>query len=80
MVHQDKPQEPLADRRSSLAKEGDIDVVEEAQISSNEQLWLQEYDLLVGKSKEELDALNKKVLKKLDWRFLTTITAMLLMK
>ncbi|KAK5056531.1 hypothetical protein LTR84_012062 [Exophiala bonariae] len=40
---------------------------------------LQGYDLLVGKSKEDLDKLNKKVVKKLYWRFLVTITAMLLM-
>jgi hypothetical protein len=67
------------ERRLSLGKEGAVEVLEDVQ-TSNEQLWLQEYDLLVGKSKEELDALNKKVVRKLDWRFLTTITAMLLMK
>lgn len=61
------------------SKEADVEVIEQVQ-TTNEELWLQEYNLLVGKSKEELDKLNKKVVKKLDWRFLVTITAMLLMK
>ena len=65
--------------RASIGKEGGVEVLEQAQ-PSNEQLWIQEYDLLHNKSQEELTALNKKVVKKLDWRFLTTITAMLLMK
>ena len=79
MAHNNAPQAAGTDRRSSIGKEGGIEVLEDAQ-TSNEQLWIQEYDLLRDKSKEELDLLNKKVLKKLDWRFLTTITAMLLMK
>jgi hypothetical protein len=41
---------------------------------------LNRYPLLVGKSQEELASLNKKVLKKLDWKFLPCITLMLLMK
>lgn len=65
--------------RHSISKEAEVETVEQAQ-STNEELWLQGYDLLVGKSKEDLDKLNKKVVKKLDWRFLVTITAMLLMK
>lgn len=65
--------------KSSLEKTFTAEVVEDAQLS-NQEIWIQQYDLLVGKSKEELDALNKKVVKKLDWRFLVTITAMLLMK
>jgi hypothetical protein len=74
MAHDNAPE-----KRSSISKEGGIDIVEDAQ-TSNEELWIQEYDLLRSKSKEELALLNKKVVKKLDWRFLTTITAMLLMK
>lgn len=66
-------------QRPSISKEAEVEAVEHAQ-STNEELWLQGYDLLVGKSKEDLDKLNKKVVKKLDWRFLVTITAMLLMK
>lgn len=41
---------------------------------------LQRYELLKDKSSAELKALNKAVLKKLDWKFLPCITAMLLMK
>lgn len=40
---------------------------------------LEKHALLKDKSPEELKELNKKVLKKLDWRFLPCITAMLLM-
>lgn len=41
---------------------------------------LQRYPLLAGKSEVEMALLNKKVLRKLDWRFLPCITFMLLMK
>lgn len=42
--------------------------------------FLQGYPLLREKSKDELKQLSKSVLKKLDWKFLPTITLMLLMK
>lgn len=42
--------------------------------------WLQRYPLLADKTEEELEALNKSVLRKLDWKFLPCITIMLLMK
>lgn len=51
----------------------------EAALISDEEKYLANYDLLVGKSKEELATLNKNVLKRLDWWFLPCITAMLLM-
>lgn len=40
----------------------------------------QRYPLLANASQEKLDQLNKAVLRKLDWRFLPVITAMLLMR
>lgn len=40
----------------------------------------QQYSLLADASPERLDALNKAVLRKLDWRFLPVVTMMLLMK
>lgn len=43
-------------------------------------VWIQQYPLLREKTQEELAALNKAVLKKLDWKFLPCITFMLLMK
>jgi len=72
-------QRPLSQgtQRKSIDKP-EAEVFEDLQ-TSNEELWVQQYDLLNGKSKEEMILLNKKVLKKLDWRFLSTITAMLLM-
>jgi hypothetical protein len=42
--------------------------------------YLQQYPLLANKTDDELKALNKAVLKKLDWKFLPCITIMLLMK
>lgn len=45
-----------------------------------EPTYLEGYPLLRDKSEEELAVLNKKVLRKLDWKFLPCITAMLLMK
>ena len=53
--------------------------IEDAEVSESE-LFLQGYPLLREKSKDELDRLNKAVLKKLDWKFLLIITLMLLMK
>lgn len=67
--------------QSSLSEkeQANIEVLEHAQ-TSEAHTYLQKFNLLAGKSTEELDTLNKKVLSKLDWRFLPCITAMLLMK
>lgn len=40
----------------------------------------QRFPLLADASQEKLDALNKAVMRKLDWRFLPVITLMLLMR
>jgi hypothetical protein len=45
-----------------------------------EREWIQQWPLLREKTEEELEGINKQVLKKLDWVFLPSITAMLLMK
>jgi hypothetical protein len=60
---------------------GSVEIVkvENAQIDV-EATWIQQYPLLANKSEEELAALNKAVLRKLDWKFLPCITLMLLMK
>lgn len=63
----------------SSKERGIIELVENAQDSEADN-YLHGFDLLAGKSKEELALLNKKVLRKLDWKFLPCITAMLLMK
>jgi hypothetical protein len=62
---------PSPQRSQSVEKDADVQVLEQAQ-TTNEELWIQEYGLIKDKSKEELALLNKKVVKKLDWRFLTT--------
>jgi hypothetical protein len=41
--------------------------------------YLQGFSLLQDKTPEELKDINKKLLRKLDWRFLPTVTLMLLM-
>jgi len=69
-------------QRSSLEKE--INTVEHVEktggILTLDDEILQRYPLLAGKSEVEMALLNKKVLKKLDWKFLPCITFMLLMK
>lgn len=68
----------MASPRPSLDKStGDIHVEEANNVAD---VCLQRYPLLRDKSEDELKLLNKKVLRKLDWKFLPTITAMLLMK
>lgn len=44
-----------------------------------ENLYLDRFPLLQNKSPEELKKLNKSLLRKLDYRFLPTVTIMLLM-
>lgn len=63
--------------RSSLEK--NLNTVEHVEKSAGVALAdeiLNRYPLLVGKSEVEMALLNKKVLKKLDWWFLPTITFM----
>ena len=68
-------------QRSSLEKEiNTVEHVEKSRGISLDDEILQRYPLLVNKSEVEMALLNKKVLKKLDWRFLPCITFMLLMK
>lgn len=49
-------------------------------LTEDASVWIQQYPLLREKSPEELAALTKAVLRKLDWKFLPCITLMLLMK
>lgn len=67
-------------RAGSMDKDTTIEHVKSTDGETLEQNILNRYDLLKTKSQEELDALNKKVVKKLDWKFLLCITIMLLMK
>lgn len=63
--------------RSSLEK--NLNTVEHVEKSAGGALAdeiLNRYPLLVGKSEVEMALLNKKVLTKLDWWFLPTITFM----
>jgi hypothetical protein len=65
------------EERSSIEKT--INTVEHVEKSAGGALAdeiLNRYPLLVGKSEVDMALLNKKVLKKLDWWFLPTITFM----
>lgn len=56
--------------RSSLEKSKNIELVEKAEGNTLADEILNRYPLLVGKSEEDMASLNKKVLRKLDWKFL----------
>lgn len=43
-------------------------------------LFLERYEVIREKSPEELRAIEKSLVRKLDWKFLPMVTAMLLMK
>jgi hypothetical protein len=78
----DTRQRLSADEQERSSLEKNINTIEHVEKSAGGALAeeiLNRYPLLVGKSEVELALLNKKVLRKLDWRFLPCITAMLLM-
>lgn len=66
--------------RSSTRSSMDKTPVDHVESARPDEGVLQRFELLRGKSDEDLKQLDRKVLKKLDWRFLPCITAMLLMK
>jgi hypothetical protein len=71
---------PGEQERSSIAK--NINTIEHVEKSGgvvHADEIINRYPLLIGKSEVEMALLNKKVLQKLDWRFLPCITTMLLM-
>jgi hypothetical protein len=65
--------------RSSIDKKGDTTCIDNVDDTFRRE-HLSKYPLLTDKSDEELEQLNKSVLRKLDWKFLPCITMMLLMK
>lgn len=54
----------------------DVEVEENAQRDE----YLERYDLIKDKSPEELKALEKSLIRKLDWKFLPMVSLMLVMK
>ena len=70
-------------RRSSIAKSLDSKDVENTQIENGNpgpDQWLERYPLLKDKTPEELKAIDKSLLRKLDWKFLPFVSLMLIMK
>lgn len=55
------------------------DAVELEEIAPPRDLILERYELIRNKSPEELRAIEKSLVRKLDWKFLPMVTAMLLM-
>lgn len=75
----DKRQRLSAEEQERSSLEKTINTVEHVEKSAGGALAdeiLNRYPLLVGKSEVDMALLNKKVLKKLDWWFLPTITFM----
>jgi hypothetical protein len=73
----DTRQRLSADEQERASLEKNIKTIEHVEKSAGDALAdeiLDRYPLLVGKSEVELALLNKKVLRKLDWRFLPCIT------
>lgn len=69
-----------ADTRSIDSKKANAEMVEESRgTKESAELLLQCWPLLRDKSPDELEALNKQVLRKLDWKFLPCVTIMLIM-
>lgn len=71
--------------RASSTKDATIEFDKQAAghvevVDNTERMLLDRYPLLKDLSQEELDKLNKTVVRKLDWVFLPCVTLMLLMK
>lgn len=54
--------------------------VELEEFAPERDLILERYEIIREKSPEELRAIEKSLVRKLDWKFLPMVTAMLLMK
>ena len=67
------------DMGSTHKQSCEITKIENAEILATDE-YRDRYPLLRGKSTEELDSLNKAVLRRLDWKFPPCVTVMLLMK
>ena len=68
---------------SVRSKHGSVDIkedVEHAEGRLQQNAILERYDLIKDKPPEELAAIEKSLVRKLDWKFLPVVTAMLLMK
>jgi hypothetical protein len=70
-----------ADHRRSASMDSKTEKVIEEQVESSlEDLMLERFSLLRDKTVEERKAIEKSLVRKLDWKFLPCITMMLLMK
>ncbi|VUC31202.1 unnamed protein product [Clonostachys rosea] len=67
----------------SIDLKGDQEKVECAELENGapeRDAWLDRFELLRDKTPEELKAIDKKLLQKLDWKFLPFVSFMLIMK
>lgn len=67
----------LSRKSSSISK---ADGVEVEEVANGRDPLMQKYVLIKDKSDEELQAIEKSLVRKLDWKFLPMVTCMLLMK
>jgi len=67
----------LKSKRHSLDIKGNVELEE---FAPERDPILERYEIIRGKSQEELRAIEKSLVRKLDWKFLPMATAMLLMK
>lgn len=67
----------LSRKSSSISK---ADGVEVEEVANGRDPLMRKYALIKDKSDEELQAIEKSLVRKLDWKFLPMVTCMLLMK
>lgn len=68
---------------SVRSKHASLDIkdnVEFEEVAPPRDAILERYELIRNKTPEELKAIEKSLVRKLDWKFLPMVTAMLLMK
>lgn len=68
------------DMRKSVDSKPEMAQDEEMIDTSGPEEWLQGFPLIKDKTPEERKAIEKSLVRKLDWKFLPCITMMLLMK
>lgn len=68
---------PLNSKRKSLDIKNDVELSE---VVAERDLILERYELIRDKSAEERQAIEKSLVRKLDFKFLPMVTAMLMMK
>jgi hypothetical protein len=82
-----KTDAPHVSHVARTSKDGSIDFKDEKHMENCEvengaapREWLERYPLIKDKTPEQLKALEKSLVRKLDWKFLPMVSIMLIMK